>query len=304
MGHIQHNHLKLANLEQFSNELRSIADDVEGVLASFLNDSTQLGRAMSYAVLAGGKRFRAFLTVAIGDCFQVNRSYSLRAAAAIELVHAYSLIHDDLPAMDNAPLRRGKPSCHVEFNEATAILAGDTLIPMAFELLSERKTHPDGDVRLQLIKALAGAIGPQGMPLGQMQDLGLERPVESIDQLLFLEHLKTGELMACACEFGAILGGASELERQALRVYGQNIGIAFQIVDDLLDAISTTEDLGKPTGLDSEHKKATFLSLLGKEEAWEKANDYVLQAIDTLTVLGKPVASLEEAAHFTLIRMK
>lgn len=304
MGHTQHNLLKPVNFEQFSDELRSIAVDVEAVLASLLNNSTQLGCAMSYAVLAAGKRFRTFLTVAVADCFQVDRSHSVRAAAAIELVHAYSLIHDDLPAMDNSSLRRGKPSCHVEFDEATAILAGDTLIPMAFELLSEAETHPDAGIRLQLISALAKAIGPQGMPLGQMQDLGLERPIESIDQLLFLEHLKTGELMACACEFGAILGGASEVERQALRVYGQNIGIAFQIVDDLLDATSTTENLGKPAGQDSEHKKATFLSLLGKEEAWEKANDYVLQAIGNLTVLGKPVSSLEGAAHFTLIRMK
>lgn len=304
MEHSQQNPLKRSNKFDFHEQLVAITSDIEFVLESFLNESTQLGRVMKYAVLGGGKRFRAYLCLVTADVYRVERTHSLQVAAAIELIHAYSLIHDDLPAMDDSKLRRGKPSCHVQFGEAASILAGDALIPLAFEALSSEKTHSDSDKRLELISLLSRSIGPQGMPLGQMQDLGLEGNIETIDKLLFLEHLKTGELIACACESGSILGGASDEERQALRIYGQNVGIAFQIVDDILDTTGNSKDLGKPAGRDASQHKATFASLMGKEAAFEMAEKHVQQAIEALSILGNSVETLEQAAHFTLTRLK
>lgn len=288
--------------DSFAESLQGIVNDVEKTLDQLLPKTTQLDTVMRYGVLNGGKRFRPFLTLTVADLFSVPRSHSLRAAAAVEMVHSYSLIHDDLPAMDDANLRRGKPSCHVEFNEASAILAGDSLIPLSFEILGSPETHPDPQVRLKLINQLATSIGPQGMALGQMMDLGYEGEITNHMRLLHLEALKTGELMAYACVAGGILGEASESELTHLHAYGSKLGLLFQIVDDILDEAGDVSQLGKPTGQDQKHMKTTFLTLLGQEKTQALAKQYFDETLEVLTHLPGPNETLAEAAYFALSR--
>ncbi|HEX9490398.1 MAG TPA: polyprenyl synthetase family protein, partial [Stellaceae bacterium] len=205
--------------------------------------------AMRYAALAPGKRLRPFLVLAGSQLFAVSRRSALQVAAAIELVHAYSLVHDDLPAMDNSDLRRGRPTCHKAFDDATAILAGDGLLTLAFEVLAHTDTHGDPAVRCELVASLAQAAGSHGMVGGQMIDLIAEhRPDLDIGAITRLQRLKTGALIAFACESGAVLGKASVEVRLALRGYAHDLGLAFQIADDLLDVEGSAGETGKPVG--------------------------------------------------------
>jgi farnesyl diphosphate synthase len=251
--------------------MAAVAEEVETALARVLpavqGPAARLHEAMRYATLGGGKRLRAFLAVASADLFDVPRARSVRVGAAIELIHAYSLVHDDLPAMDDALTRRGRPSCHRQYDEATAILAGDALQSLAFDLLVDPATHPEPGVRCALVAHLAAAAGPGGMCGGQMIDLLAEGKALDLEQILELQHLKTGALISYACETGALLGGGSDAARGALRGYAADLGLAFQIQDDLLDVTGDAEVTGKDLGRDAAAGKATVVALLGVAES-------------------------------------
>jgi farnesyl diphosphate synthase len=259
--------------------------------------------AMRYAALAPGKRLRPFLVLASAQLFSVARRSALQAACAIEMVHAYSLVHDDLPAMDNSDLRRGRPTCHKAFDDATAVLAGDGLLTMAFEVLAQPDTHGDPAVRCELVAALAQAAGSNGMVGGQMIDLLAEHQTDlDIGAITRLQRLKTGALIAFACEAGAILGKAPQEARLALRGYAHDLGLAFQIADDLLDVEGTTDATGKPVGADAAAGKVTFVSILGAERARAQANLLVGQAIAHLEPFEERADLLRQAASFVVER--
>ena len=258
--------------------------------------------AMRYAALNGGKRLRPFLTVESARLFGVPESYALRAGTALEMVHCYSLVHDDLPAMDDSDLRRGQPTVHIEFDEAVAILAGDGLLTEAFAVLADPETHPDPAIRAELIAGLAAAAGADGMVGGQMIDMSPERNDLDLAGITELQSLKTGALITFACEAGAILGQASAEERQALVGFAQDLGLAFQIVDDLLDAEGSAAELGKPTGQDAAMGKATFVGQLGREGARQRAEEIVARAHAQLALFGERAELLCLAASFVLQR--
>lgn len=258
--------------------------------------------AMRYGVLNGGKRLRPFLAVQAAFLFNVDSSRARRLAAAIELVHCYSLIHDDLPAMDDAALRRGHPTVHKQFDEATAILAGDALLTLAFEVLSDPETHEDPRVRCELITELAKASGAHGMVGGQMLDLIGEEEEFDLGTISRLQRMKTGRLMAFACEAGAILGKASEPHRRALRNYAYDLGLAFQVTDDILDVEADPQDTGKEKGKDEAAGKSTFVSAMGKEQARDRAEMVVRQATAHLNVFGSRADILKELAEYVLAR--
>jgi farnesyl diphosphate synthase len=234
--------------------------------------------------------------------FGVAQGNALQVAAAIEMVHAYSLIHDDLPAMDNSDLRRGRPTCHKRFDEATAVLAGDGLLTMAFEVLSHPDTHGDPAVRCELVSALATAAGPAGMVGGQMIDLIAERLPLDIGAITRLQRMKTGALIAFACEAGAILATAAGELRIALRGYAHDLGLAFQIADDLLDVEGSAAETGKPVGADAAAGKATFVSLLGLERARAQAGLLVDQAVAHLDLFEQRAELLRQVARFVINR--
>ncbi|MEZ5690857.1 MAG: polyprenyl synthetase family protein [Rickettsiales bacterium] len=258
--------------------------------------------AMRYSALGGGKRLRPFLTVCAGNLFGVSLDSAIETAAAIEFIHTYSLIHDDLPAMDDDDLRRGKPTCHIVFGEAAAILAGDALLTLAFQVLANGKTHPDPAVRCELISALAMASGAWGMVGGQMIDLESENKDLSIDEIIRLQRLKTGELFAVSCEAGAILGKAPNKMRKLMRAYAHDMGLAFQITDDLLDVEGTRTETGKNVQKDKIAGKATLVSSMGIEEAREHANILVSQAISYLDGFSKKANNLRALAEFVVTR--
>ena len=258
--------------------------------------------AMRWGSLNGGKRLRPFLVIESARLFDVPERRALNAAIALEMVHCYSLIHDDLPAMDDADLRRGKPTVHRAFDDATAILAGDGLLTEAFAVLAEEATHPDPAVRCRLIAALAAGAGTAGMVGGQMIDLSPERNGLDLAGITELQALKTGALIAFACRAGAILGQASPEEEAALSGYAADIGLAFQIADDLLDVEGTTEELGKPAGADAGLEKATFVRLLGVEGARSKARDLVESARQRLDSFKEKADFLRWTATFVLER--
>ncbi|MDX1975084.1 MAG: polyprenyl synthetase family protein [Rickettsiales bacterium] len=258
--------------------------------------------AMRYSALSGGKRLRPFLTVCSAGLFGVSHDSAIEAAAAIEFIHTYSLIHDDLPAMDNDDLRRGKPSCHKAFGEAAAILAGDGLLTYAFQILSNNKTHADPAVRCELISALAQASGCWGMVGGQMMDLEAEHKTLSLDEIIRLQRMKTGELFAVSCEAGAILGKAPMMMRKLLRAYAHDMGLAFQITDDLLDVEGTRTTVGKGVRKDKIKGKATLVSSMGVERARDHAQMLIEQAISHLSVFDKKADKLRELAAFVISR--
>lgn len=262
----------------------------------------KLYEAMRHGTLGGGKRLRPFLVVHSANLFNVDTNRSRRVAAALEFVHCYSLIHDDLPAMDDASLRRGKPTVHKQFDEATAILAGDALLALAFEVLSEPETHEDPRVRCELVKALAKASGGHGMVGGQMLDLIGENEEFDLGTISRMQRMKTGQLMAFACESGAILGKADEPHRRALRNYAFDLGLAFQVTDDILDVEADPQDTGKDTGKDEDAGKATFVSAMGKTEAKERAEMIVSQAKRHLSMFQNRAGTLKELADYVLER--
>lgn len=287
--------------ERMDETTEAVNKTIERLLPETDLHEDRLFEAMRYGTLNGGKRLRPFLLVQTANLFNVDLRRSRRAAAALEFVHCYSLVHDDLPAMDNADMRRGKPSLHKAYNEATALLAGDALLTLAFEILSDPETHEDPRVRVELVSNLAGAIGMHGMVGGQMLDLIGEKQEFDVGTISRLQRLKTGKLIAFCCEAGAILGKANPAHRQSLRNYAHDLGLAFQVTDDLLDVEGDSKELGKPTGQDA--KKATFVSAMGREQARARAEMLVQQAISHLRVFDEGrVDLLKDLARYVLER--
>jgi farnesyl diphosphate synthase len=291
-------------IEPALNEARAFMEDaLNEVLPEPVGPQARVIEAMRYATLGGGKRVRAFLVLQSGRQFGVDRRALSRVAAAAECVHAYSLVHDDLPAMDNDDLRRGKPTTHKKFDEATAILAGDALLTHAFAILAAVETHADPYVRAELVARLAQAAGWNGMVGGQMIDIATQGDdISDIGHITRLQRLKTGALFSFACESGAIMGKSSAQMHRALTNYAQDLGLAFQIVDDLLDAFGDAESLGKPIGQDADMDKATFVKLLGAEGAREQAKALVERAKARLDRFGDAAEPLKGAADFVFAR--
>ena len=300
--------MPLSSHRQFEAALAFAAESVDRTMDRLLpsgdGGEARLFEAMRYSSLGSGKRLRAFFVLASATLFKVAATPALRTASAIEFVHAYSLIHDDLPAMDDDDLRRGKPSCHKQFDEATAILAGDALQALAFEVLAHTDTHGDPAVRCALVAELARACGAHGMVGGQMLDLLAESRTEerSIGAITRLQRLKTGALISFSCSAGVILGKASDPMRAALSAYAHDLGLAFQIVDDLLDVESNAAELGKTPGKDAVAGKATFVSILGIERARSQAVLLAQQAAAHLEPFDEAADLLRQAANFVVAR--
>jgi len=293
----------MTDLKQAMTEAAEAVEDTLETLLELAGDpEDRVIEAMRYASLGGGKRIRPFMVLCSADLFEVDRYAALRAAAAVEMVHCYSLVHDDLPAMDDDDLRRGKPTVHKQFDEATAILAGDALLTRAFGVLSNAKTHGDARVRADLVLALAKAAGDRGMVGGQMLDILAEDTQLTMPEITRLQRMKTGMLISVSCEIGAILGKASPAATQALYAYAHDLGLAFQIADDLLDVESTAEAMGKQTGKDESAGKATFVSLMGIERARDQANMLSEQAIQHLDIFAIKGDHLRQLARFVVER--
>jgi farnesyl diphosphate synthase len=287
---------------QFHAALSQAATRVEEALADLLpRDDTALGAAMRHAVLSGGKRIRAFLAMESAALFRVPVAQALAAAAAVECVHAYSLVHDDLPCMDDDELRRGQPTVHVKWDEATAVLAGDALQTLAFEILTRPQTGLDPRIQIRLIQRLAQAAGAHGMVGGQALDIAAEGAATplGLQEITDLQALKTGALIVWAAEAGAILGRS---DASRLRRYAEDLGLAFQIRDDILDVEGAAEDTGKAVGKDAGQRKATFVSLMGVSEARQKARDLVSSACDSLSAYGSAAENLRQAARYVVER--
>jgi farnesyl diphosphate synthase len=307
-----------ANNSSFVLRLHATAKDIEDLLDRLLaatpmdgeiSRPARLVEAMRYASLNGGKRFRPFLVVECAALFDVPRQRALMAGAALECVHCYSLVHDDLPAMDDDALRRGRPTAHKAFDEATAILAGDGLLTFAFDILSRPQTHPDAAVRAELVGALARAAGLGGMVGGQMLDLAAEGrfagggPQQLGEQeVRRLQAMKTGALLRFACEAGGILGSATPPHRAALVRYGLAVGQAFQIADDLLDLEGDPALVGKQTGKDAQAGKATIVGILGRTGAKARLGELIAEAAQALAPFGAAAAILNEGARFVADR--
>jgi farnesyl diphosphate synthase len=262
----------------------------------------KLYEAMRHAAIGGGKRLRPLLVVATANLFHVDRDVALRVATALEAIHVYSLIHDDLPCMDDDDMRRGKPTVHKAFDEATAVLAGDSLHALAFEILASSATHADPFVRSELIATLALASGPDGMAGGQMMDLEAENAQFDLQTVTRLQALKTGALIAASVEMGAILGRVPAEGRVRLRGYARDIGLAFQIADDILDVEGDEVLAGKALHKDADAGKGTFVSLMGLVRAKEQAAMLVTQAIDHLSIYGQEADLLRAIARYVLER--
>jgi farnesyl diphosphate synthase len=284
---------------------------VEGRLAALLGaygpgEATRLGAAMRHALLTGGKRFRPFLVIESGALLGLSPAETVSTAAAIECIHCYSLVHDDLPSMDNDDVRRGRPTVHKAYDEWTAILVGDALLTLAFEIFASPETHPAPHVRAELVAEVARAAGARGMVQGQMLDLAAEKRNEpaapTLADVREIQWLKTGALIACACEAGAILAQATASQRAALRAFGQQLGLAFQIADDLLDAEGDETTVGKATRKDSGAGKATLISLLGAAKTRALLAETEEKAIEALAPFGAKAGSLIEAARFAARR--
>jgi len=287
-------------LERTAKEVDALMD---GLLTAQGAAAPRLVEAMRYSALGQGKRLRPFLVRESARIFGADDASALRTGAALECVHCYSLIHDDLPAMDDDALRRGKPTCHVAFDEATAILAGDGLLTFAFFILADAATHPEAEVRAELIHALARDAGHEGMAGGQMLDLEAEEHASHDEaEVLAVQNLKTGALFRFACEAGPILAGAGEEARARMVDYARNIGLAFQIADDILDVEATAEELGKATGKDAAAGKATFIDLYGLEGARARARQLVEAAQESLAPHDSRADNLRAAARFIIER--
>ena len=286
-------------LERIAGEIDRAFD----VLLAIPDDPRRrLYEAMRHAAMGGGKRMRPLLVVAACELFYIDRERALRVATAIECIHVYSLIHDDMPCMDDDDLRRGRPTVHRAFDEATAVLAGDALHALAFEVLADEATHADPFVRAELALELARASGPGGMAGGQMMDLVAERESFDLPTVTRLQQLKTGALIGFCLEAGAIMARVPPEGRLKLRGYARDVGLAFQIVDDLLDVEGAAEAVGKAVGKDAGKGKATFVSLLGVERAREQAGILVEQALAYLQSYGAEADLLRAIARYTVER--
>ena len=263
---------------------------------------SRLFDAMRYSVLNGGKRLRPFMVMHSAGLFNVDPARARRVAAAVEFLHCYSLVHDDLPAMDDSDKRRGKATTHRKYDEATAILAGDALLTLAFEVLADRDTHSDPHVRVELVRKLAIASGGHGMVGGQMLDLIGEREEFDLGTISRMQRMKTGHLFAFACEAGAILGKADKVHKKALCNYAYDLGLAFQVTDDVLDVEADPNETGKPANQDSQAGKSTFVSTMGKEQAKMRAEMLAHQAVRHLRVFDGRAEMLKELAMYVLER--
>jgi len=293
----------------FESMLAECAASVETCLRDILGETAshtpeRLIDAMAYAALGSGKRSRPFLAISSASLFDVDPAQALRTAAAIECIHCYSLIHDDLPGMDDDDMRRGRPTVHKAYDEATAILAGDALLTLAFEILADERTCPDAKVRGELAAWLARAAGSRGMAGGQMLDLEAGKHEYSESEIRRMQALKTGALICFSCEAGAILGAASGDQRAALIAYGEAIGAAFQIKDDFLDFEGDAAVVGKATGKDNHTGKATLVEFLGRERALDKIEALTEQADVALAIFGAAANPLRAAAAFNRARKK
>jgi farnesyl diphosphate synthase len=297
----------------FAQRLDRTAEDTEALLRALLSDALmpdeiarpkRLIEAMRYSSLGGGKRLRPFLVVESAAVFGVSREAALLAGAALECIHCYSLIHDDLPAMDNSDLRRGRPTLHKAYDDATAILAGDALLTLAFDIITRDEIHQDAKVRLLLTRALARASGIGGMAGGQMLDLAGEGRFgdrEPVD-VARLQQMKTGALLRYGCIAGALLGQSTPQQYQALDDYGRALGEAFQIADDLLDVEGDAAALGKPAGQDAALNKTTFVTQLGVDGAKQRLRDLLATADKALSIFGAKGDVLRAAARFVADR--
>jgi farnesyl diphosphate synthase len=281
-----------ADIDRYFDHLLALPDD----------SRRPLYEAMRHAAIGGGKRMRPLLVCAACDIFHVDRMRAMRVALAIECVHVYSLIHDDLPCMDDDDFRRGRPTVHKLFDEATAVLAGDSLIALAFETLADPDTHPDPFVRVELVAELARASGPAGMAGGQMMDIAAEHEAFDLATVTRLQQLKTGALIGFCLEAGAIMGHVAPEGRTRLRGYARDIGLAFQIADDLLDVEGDSESTGKAVGKDEAAGKATFVSLLGRDRARQQARLLVDQAVTHLSSFGPEADLLRAIAQYVIER--
>jgi farnesyl diphosphate synthase len=292
--------------QELEAEAQQVRSDVDSIFAELLaptGDSREkLFEAMRHAAIGGGKRLRPMLTVAASRLFAIDRNRALRVGCAIEAIHVYSLIHDDLPCMYDADLRRGKPTVHRVFGEAAAVLAGDSLHALAFELLADPETHEDPWVRSELIAELARAAGPGGMAGGQMMDLAAEGQELDLSAITRLQQLKTGALIEYAVEAACIMAKLPPDARTPYRGYARNIGLAFQIADDLIDHSGDQAAAGKPTGRDANAGKATFVSLLGEDRARQQAGYLVNQAVEHLSGHGSEADLLRAIARFAVER--
>jgi farnesyl diphosphate synthase len=302
-------HLQLIDFSKFQNALgecaNAVNEEMDRLLPMHEGRESRLIEAMRYSSIDGGKKLRPFLVLSSAGLFGVSRSSALRVAAAVEFLHCYSLIHDDLPCMDNSELRRGRSSCHIEYDEATAVLAGDGLLTFCFEVLASPHTHPDPNVRVELMSKLAAAAGPYGMVGGQMLDIESERSEETewnIGAVTRLQRLKTGELFAFACEASAILGKQPHQIRQSLHAYAHDMGLAFQITDDLLDAEAAESEVGKPVRRDVIEGKPTFVSILGIDRARRQAKILSDQAVEHLDVFDKSADLLRDLGRYVVER--
>jgi farnesyl diphosphate synthase len=300
--------MTMLDTDPFRSALSEAQAQIEAALEALLPHPTgaeaPIAEAMRYATLGGGKRLRGFLTLASAALFEVPVAQSVRASAAIECIHAYSLIHDDMPCMDNDDLRRGKPTVHKAWDEATAVLAGDALQSAAFEILAAVETHPDAAVRADLVLTLARSAGQYGMVGGQAVDIAAESATSplGLPEIERLQALKTGALIEWSCVAGAILGEASDDQRSALAAYARDLGRAFQIQDDVLDVEGNASAAGKALRKDADAGKATFVSLLGLEGAKERAVTLTDAAISALAPFGPAADPLRGAARFTINR--
>jgi farnesyl diphosphate synthase len=295
-------------MTQFKQKLTSYQERNNQQLTLWLDkldaQDNSLVQAMRYGLLLGGKRVRPFLVYATGAIFGLDKSALDTPASAIECIHAYSLIHDDLPAMDDDELRRGHQTCHIKFNEATAILAGDALQTLAFTILAEGQLAPKAEnSRIKMVQYLAAASGASGMCLGQSLDLEAENISVSLDELKLVHRNKTGALIKAAIQLGALAAGDKGIEQlPKLEAFAENIGLAFQVQDDILDIISDTETLGKPQGSDLELNKSTYPSLLGLEGAKQKASQLLKQALLELEGIPYNTELLEQFACYVVER--
>ncbi|MBI1182040.1 MAG: polyprenyl synthetase family protein [Alphaproteobacteria bacterium] len=275
---------------------------LERILPAVEGHEARLLEAMRYATLAGGKRLRPFLVLASGALFEVPTERTTRVACALECIHTYSLVHDDLPCMDDDDLRRGMPTTHRQFDEATAVLAGDALLTYAFEIVADPRTHHDPLVRAELVHAMAREAGAHGMVGGQMIDLLAENQEMDIGGVTRLQQMKTGALIRFAVDAGAIMGRATKEQRHALQNYAHDLGLAFQIVDDLLDVEGSAEEMGKAVGKDEDSGKATFVSLLGVDRARTQAQMLAEQACVHLETFDDKAELLRLLPHFVVNR--
>lgn len=308
MVQLQHRKPNMPNKHKtLKTALDDINEDLQRKMDSLLPSVGKCGEqkvleAMRYSALAPSKKLRPFLVCASAGLFGVDREAALQTASALEFIHVYSLIHDDLPAMDNDDVRRGQPSCHKKFGEAAAILAGDGLLTLAFEILAHESTHPSPQVRIELITSVAKSAGVAGMVGGQMMDIEAEHSKLSIDEIMHLQRMKTGALFTVSCEVGAILGKAAPKLRMAMRGYANAVGLAFQITDDLLDARGREEEMGKPTRQDKSAGKATLVSAIGIERAEQQAKMLINQAKTHLEPFDDRANILKLLADFVIER--